>query len=92
MCFSGTLSKTRSELERDARAAGMTVSSGCRKRTTHLVTSENEVCARTRKVGDALKYGTFVVSEAWLTESIRAGACADETQSLLVEGSGEGPG
>eukprot|EP01012_Entosiphon_sulcatum_P051928 TRINITY_DN71310_c0_g1_i1.p1 TRINITY_DN71310_c0_g1~~TRINITY_DN71310_c0_g1_i1.p1 ORF type:complete len:185 (-),score=43.79 TRINITY_DN71310_c0_g1_i1:64-618(-) len=74
IALSGTLSQTHAqwgkEIEDNDGTYCKTVSNAC----THLVTTPHEVSITTEKVLDARKKGAKIVSEKWLSKSIKLGA------------------
>jgi hypothetical protein len=83
LCVTGQMSMVRkqffSHIQSHGGAASKTVTNKC----THLVTTEAEVDAPTRKMLEAMRKGCPVVNEDFVTACISEGYVVDEEEYLL---------
>ena len=72
-CISGTLSVSKSEMTATLKGAGATVAASFTKKVTHLLSSEQDVQAKTAKVIKAMGSGTPIVLESFVGACVAAG-------------------
>lgn len=83
ICVSGALSKVRREFWRQVQEHGGEVTKTVTGRTTHMVTTEREAFCPTRKVLQAIKKRTPIVSEQFVIDCIEGGCVIDYMPYLL---------
>eukprot|EP01006_Ploeotia_vitrea_P019503 TRINITY_DN51708_c0_g1_i2.p1 TRINITY_DN51708_c0_g1~~TRINITY_DN51708_c0_g1_i2.p1 ORF type:complete len:189 (+),score=40.72 TRINITY_DN51708_c0_g1_i2:53-619(+) len=83
VCFSGTLSQSRSALEKLVHQNGGSTSTTVTYQTTHLVSTDAEVKKNTEKILAANAKDVDIVSEDWLHKSIKLGASQPSKKFLL---------
>eukprot|EP01102_Stenamoeba_stenopodia_P001489 TRINITY_DN1129_c0_g10_i1.p1 TRINITY_DN1129_c0_g10~~TRINITY_DN1129_c0_g10_i1.p1 ORF type:complete len:646 (+),score=217.16 TRINITY_DN1129_c0_g10_i1:31-1938(+) len=70
-CFSGKLSQKRSDLEALVASHGGTFGDGVTKKTTHLVTTQEDFDSKTAKIVKAQSLSTFIVNEDYIHDCIK---------------------
>ncbi|OHF01880.1 hypothetical protein CORC01_02758 [Colletotrichum orchidophilum] len=79
IAISGTFEKKRTELESWLSSLGASIAKSVTKKTTHLITTPEEVKAVTTKVASAQKNGIFIVTLEWAEECESQGSKAAES-------------
>eukprot|EP01112_Ceratiomyxa_fruticulosa_P003582 TRINITY_DN138_c0_g1_i5.p1 TRINITY_DN138_c0_g1~~TRINITY_DN138_c0_g1_i5.p1 ORF type:complete len:680 (+),score=156.34 TRINITY_DN138_c0_g1_i5:230-2269(+) len=74
----GSLSQPQAALNKLITSNGGTFSASVSKKTTHLVTTEEDAAEGNSKVDKAKEYGIHIVSEEFLTQSIAKGVKQNE--------------
>jgi len=82
--LSGVFSQSHAETIEMIKAHGGAVA-GISKKATHLVTTEDEVETKTKKVESAKELGLKIISEDFIHDSIQENKKVDETGYLLIK-------
>eukprot|EP01102_Stenamoeba_stenopodia_P001502 TRINITY_DN1129_c0_g8_i1.p1 TRINITY_DN1129_c0_g8~~TRINITY_DN1129_c0_g8_i1.p1 ORF type:complete len:440 (+),score=113.03 TRINITY_DN1129_c0_g8_i1:111-1322(+) len=85
-CFSGRLSQKRSNLKALVASYGATSGDGVTKKTTHLVTTQEDFDAKTAKITKAESLDIPIISEGFIHDSIRAKKLEDSSNYTLGAG------